>query len=159
MASIVKKQVLHWLGAHCSLSLHSKLAPFVGPAAIQLGTLAFNNPVASIAATVATVTTTALIRNQLSQSTDKNEAVLRMSAGASKRVVKARSSAILAAHPIQHATVTNRTSEENNAVRWKQILRQVVGLIQLAGVVLPWFFVPQLGELQGWCFFVSLLLH
>ena len=112
------------------------MGPHVGPAAVQLGELAINNPVASIAAAVATVTTTVLVRDKLRQTPNKNEAARRMSAAASKNVVRSRTSAILA-HPIQHAIVSNRTTDENNAVRWKRIFRRIVGLIQLTGAILP----------------------
>jgi hypothetical protein len=60
-----------------------------------------------------------------------------MSAAASKNVVRSRTSAILA-HPIQHGLRSTRSTDENEAVRWKQIFRRVVGLIQLTGAILPW---------------------
>lgn len=131
MASIVKPVLTLAVGA-----LLAKFAPKIGPAAGPLAELAMDNPVASVATAVAAVTTAVLVRDKLRQTPEKNEAARRMSAAASKNVVRSRSSAILA-HPIQHAIVSNRTTDENNAVRWKQIFRRIVGLIQLTGAILP----------------------
>jgi len=134
MASILKP-VLTLAGGALLAKFAPSMGPSIGPAAIQLAELAANNPVASLATAVATVSTTALVCDKMRNSPAKNEAARRMSAAASKNVVRSRSSALLS-HPIQHALRSTRSTDENNAVRWKKILRRVVGLIQLTGVVL-----------------------
>ncbi len=135
MASILKP-VLTLAGGALLAKFAPSMRSCVGPAV----ELAMGNPVASLAAAVATVSTTALVCNKMRQSPNKNEAARRMSAAASKNVVRSRSSAILA-HPIQHALRSTRSTDENNAVRWKKILRRIVGIIQLTGVGLATFLI------------------